>query len=292
MVVSVIFGGGMKNAKQIDFNRDRSDDKRAVRRVILALGAVLVLGVLVFLVVMALNDFDFNKFLGAAEPLSTEETSSEAPSADPAAPFTDSEAINVLLLCSEEKGVTFCDIVSFSAAENSIRVKPVSPELKLESGGASRLAEIFYNFGAAEVARALSEKYVAIHRYISVNEAGFRKLVQGFGNVDVYVPNPVDFSVDAIRYQYGKGTHSMSSDALLAVMKQGYEGDDALAFQAAAVAAILKNALTKETFAKGESFFTELVNQVDTNITAFDHAGYAARLEAFMAREPEFSVIS
>ena len=283
----------MKNAKQIDFNRDRSDDKRAVRRVIAALGAVLVLGVAVFFVVMAVNDFDFKKFIGAAEPLSTEDPSAEAQSTDPAAaPFTDGDAINILILCSEERAVTFCDIVSFSAAENSIRVKPVSPELKPDPAKADRITEIFYNFGVAEVAKALGVKYVPIHRYLAVNESGFKKLVQGFGNVDVYIPNPVDFSVDAIRYQYGKGNRSLSSDALLALMKYAYEGDNALAFQAAGVAAVISAALTPETLSEGESWFTELINQVDSNITAFDYANYRQRLADFMAREPEISVIS
>ena len=284
----------MKNAKPIDFNRDRSDDKRAIRRVILALGAVLALGAAVFLVLLAMNDFDIEKFLGAAEAPSSEETSAEAPeTAEAAAPFTDSAAVNVLLLCSEEKSVTFCDIISVSTAENSVRVKPVSPELKAEHGGVSaRIAEIFYNYGAAEVAQALSEKYVPIHRYIAVNEAGFRKIVQGFGNVDVYLPNPVDFSVDAIRYQYGKGPHSLSSDALLAVMKEGYEGDNALSFQATAVAAVVKAALTERTLLQGEDAFTAFINQVDSNVTAFDYADHRARLIELMAREPEFSAIS
>lgn len=284
----------MKNAKPIDFNRDRSDDKRALRRVIAALGAVLVLGVIVFFVVMALNDFDFDKFIGAADPPSTEETSSEEAETNGfAAPFTDADAVNVLILCSEEKSVTFCEIASFSVAENCVRVKPVSPELKLElSGSSARVAEIFYSYGVSEVAKALGEKYVPIHRYVSVNESGFRKLVQSFGNVDVNIPNPVDFSVDAIRYQYAKGMHSLSSDALLAVMKQGYEGDNALSFQAAGVAAVLKTVLTQETLAEGESLFTGFVNQVDTNITAFDYAEHRQTLEDFIGRAPEFSVIS
>ena len=154
------------------------------------------------------------------------------------------------------------------------------------------MAEIFYTYGVSEVAKALGEKYVPIHRYISVNEAGFKKIVQSFGNVDVYIPNPVDFSVDAIRYQYGKGPHSLTSDALLAVMKQGYEGDNALSFQAAAVAAVVKTALTQGALTADESGFTQLINQVDSNITAFDYADYRQRIADFMARGPEFSVIS
>ena len=283
----------MKNAKQIDFNRDRSNEKRAARRVIAAVCAVFVLGAVVFAAVMAANDFDFEKFLGAAEAPSEETTAETPETAAFAAPFSDADAINILLLCSEEKSITFCEILSFSAAENSIRVKPVSPELRFGAGNPSaRIAELFYNFGAAEVAKAIGEKYVPIHRWVCVSEANFKKIVQSFGNVDVYVPNPVDFSVDAIRYQFGKGTHSMTSDALLSVMKLGYEGDNALSFQAAGIAAVLKTCLTPQTLEKGERFFTDLVNQVDGNITAFDYASYAPRLAAFLERSPEISVIS
>ena len=284
----------MKNAKQIDFNRDRSENKRAVRRVLTALCAVLALGVVVFVGVLALNDFDFDKFLGTAEaPTGDESTTEPVTQGNYADPFTDENAINILFLCSEGKTVTFCEILSFSAAENSIRVKPVSPELKLTFGEQNlRVAEIFYQYGAAEVADALGQKNVTIHRWLGVSESAFRKIVQEFGNIDVYLPGNVDFSVDAIRYQFPRGTRSLTSDALLRVMKYGYEGDDALSFQASAMAAVLRAVLTEQTMEKGEAYFTEFVNQVDGNITAFDYAGYRQRLTELIRRSPEIAVIS
>ncbi len=283
----------MKKSRQIDFNRDPADERGGFRRVLIALAAVLALGVIVFTAVMAANDFDFDKFIGAASPKTSPEESTTAAPGPAAALFSDTNAINVLLLCSNEKDVSFCVLMSFSAAENSVKIKPVSSTLSLEFGGrTTRIAEIFYNYGAAEVAQALGDRYGTVHRWIALNEAQFKALVQKFGNVSVYVPADVDFTVDAIRYRFARGTREMTADALLAVMKQGYSGDNALKFQAEGILSVLKTHLTGETLRAGEALFTEFINTVESNITAFDYAQYRQRLESFLDRSPSYIVIS
>jgi hypothetical protein len=282
----------MKTTKTIDFNRDTSGDRKGLRRMFAALAALLVLFAVVFALLLAKNGFSLNRLLGAEtslpEPSETENGAAGEPAAAPEA-----GAVNVLFLCSSEKEVVFCSVFSFLPAANAVRVKPVSPELSLPRGdGAARISEIFYNFGAAEVAEALSAKNVTVHRWVSVNEAKFRLLLQKFGDTPVTLPNPVDFTVDAIRYQFGKGAHTLTADALVSVMKYGYAGDDALRFQAQAMADVLKNDLTAENVLRGEAFFAELVNMVDCNISAFDYAAYKQRLADFLSNSPEISAIS
>ena len=285
----------MRKHADIDFNHSIRGDKAGIKRVLIALAAVLVLGVVIFAAVMALNDFSFDKFIGAEES-SSEEASSGEKGASPdsfAAPFSDADAVNVLLICHSEKTITFCELMSFSAAENSIRVKPVSTELLLPFGGGDmRIAESFYNFGAAEIARAFTEKNVPVHRYLSVSEAKFKLILQKLGNVTVVMPGRVDVNVDAIRYQYAKGPQELTPDAVLGLMKYAFEDEDALGFQAEAVAGILRTHFTVETLQRGSGFFSDIVNLIDGNLTAFDFAEYQPRVIEFLSQNPEISVIS
>ena len=285
----------MKKHADIDFNRNIRDGGMGVKRVLIALAAVLVLGVVIFAAVLAINDFDFTKFLGAEDPSEDVSAESDAVTGQDsfAAPFSDASAINVLMICHSEKTVTFCELISFSAAENSIRVKPVSPELLLPFGGKqARISEIFYDFGAAEIARALGEKNVTVHRYFSVSEPKLKLILQKFGNVTVNLPGRVDVNVDAIRYQFPKGAQELTPDALLGLIKYAYEDDDALSFQAEAVAGILRTCFTLETMQRDDSFFSDVVNLIDGNLTAFDFAEYKPRIIEFITNEPEISVIS
>lgn len=285
----------MRKHADIDFNHSIRGDNAGIKRVIIALAAVLVLGVVIFAAVMALNDFSFDKFIGAEES-SSQEASSGEKSASPdsfAAPFSDAQAVNVLLVCHSEKNITFCELMSFSAAENSIRVKPVSTDLLLPFGGGDmRISEIFYNFGAAEIARAFAEKNVPVHRYLSVSEAKFKLILQKLGNVTVNMPGRVDVNVDAIRYQFAKGAQELTPDAVIGLMKYAYEDEDALSFQAEAVAGILRTHFTVETVQRGSGFFSDIVNLIDGNLTAFDFAEYQPRVIEFLEHNPEISVIS
>lgn len=284
----------MGRADNIDFNRDTV--KRKTRgRIILAVCAAFVCGAALFIALLAKNDFSFTKFIGLAETDASDapEASSDENPSEPAALFSDKNAPTILLVCADEREVTFCDVISFSKSENSVKVKPVSPELKLSYAGREQtLRELFRDFGAYEIAEALGEKNIGINRYICVTEQNFKSLIQKLGNVSVYFPNDVDFSVDSIRYQYYSGTHEISSDALLNVMKNAFSGDSALSFQANAVAGILKTYFTPALFEKDDSFFSGLLNLISGNVSALDLADHKSAIIEFLSGEPEIIVLS
>lgn len=280
--------------RNIDFNRDTSDHSMAIRRVVIALAALLVLGVLVFIVILAKNDFNIRRFIGTEDVTAAEEDASSETGADEfAAPFSDADAVNVLFLCGQDGAVSFCDILSFSAAENSIRVKPVSPDLRLEfRGQTTQVADVFYNFGGAEIARAMSDHNVPVSRWITISDDGFRQLIIALGEVDVEIPNNVSFAVDAVRYDLKKGVQTLNGDTLLNTMKHAFSEEVALRFQAEAVGAVLRQYLTAETLERGEDFFSDFINLTDSNITAFDFAEYGPAIIEFLSRSPEITVIS
>ena len=282
----------MRSVRQIDFNRDISARKRGVRRVFAAVAAVLLLGAAVFGVVLAKSDFSPEKRLGA-ETASAPDGTSALPSPGGAPPFTEENAVNLLLLTHEEKEIAFCVIVSFSLAENAVRVKPVSPEVTVAFRGApTALREVFRDFGGAEVAAGLSEKYAPVHRWLGMSVADFKSLLQQLGPVTVNLPAAVDVSVESIRYRFPRGPRELTADALVNLMLHAYSGEDALALQAQAVAGVLKTHLTPGSPLLEESFFSTVMNLSEGSVTAFDFAQYQPRLAAFAAGEPTFEVIS
>lgn len=287
----------MKKFHDIDFKSRASAGNRSVRkRVALALLAALIAGAVLFTVLLGLNDFDISKFLGAraGEETNTQPGGNEAVSVPADALFSDTAAKNILVILSEEKNVTLSALLSFSVRENSVKVKPIAGDVKLSyAGREGTLEDLFSDFGAIGVKTALEEKYgLTVVRYLSITEANFKNLFQILGSTPVYFERAAVFSVDAIKYSFVRGTWELTPDALLAVIKYAYEGEDGLRFGGQVLADILKAHLTPENFQKGEAFFSGLVNYVSGNITAFDYADYKDAVEAFLLSLPEITVIS
>ena len=283
----------MNKTVHLDFNRDTSKKKSSLRRVAVALAVTLLLGAAVFVAVLAFNEFSLEKLIGAKGSAGGETT--EAVTAAPAyaSPFTDANAVNVLVLChDDDKNVAFCEILSFSEAENSIKIKSLPTDMALAYLNRDyTLAALFADFGVSEIASCLSGRYV-IHRSVSFTENAFRQIVQSLGNVPVVLPAAVDFSANAIRYTFPAGPAELSADELVSVMKSGYTGDAALSFRAAALAALLRSHMTVENLSSDEAFYNTLLNELKGNITALDVAQYKQKLIELMSRSPEITAIS
>lgn len=287
----------MKRSHDIDFKTQASADSRKARkRVAFALVSALIAGVVIFTVLLGMSDFDIAKFLGARAGEKTETGSEETESVTAAADalFSDKDAKNILFLLTEEKNVTLTALLSFSVRENSVKVKPLAGETQLSYAGRDgTLGSLFADFGAVGVKSALEEKYgLSIGRYLSLSEANFKNLFQFLGPTPVNFDRDAAFSVEAIRYSYERGTWELSSDALLAVIKYAYDGEDSLRFGGHVLSDILKAHLTPENIGKGEAFFSRIVNLVEGNITAFDYADYKDAVSDFLLSSPAINVIS
>lgn len=286
----------MKNTRSIDFTRKSPKKKTVLTLTLIVIGAVAA-GALSFLALLAANDFDVDRFFGtrAAEETTTsaaEEQTTDEEGSMPA--FSDDNSVNVLVICGDsDKNLDFCNVVCVSHAEKVIRVKPVSPELTLEyAGGSYTLSELFTLSSAGAVREALNGRGLHISRYININETNFKMLMQKLGPVDVLIRNDISFAVDAITYSYPAGTQSMSSDALLKYMKYAASGDELLTLQAEAFAQILRTYFTADFVNRGEDFFSEFINLVSSDISAFDYTENRSELADFLAGRPQVNVIS
>ena len=247
------------------------------------------------LVILALNDFDIGRALGAREETrpvqeATTETGEAAVLADTEA-FK--ESLTFLVLCSDGEELTFSQLVGVDIAGKRIRIKPLPSDyiLTLPSGESS-LGEVFRKESLSVLAASFASRNINIKRYVHVTEDGLRRLLSNLGTVGVEVTGSYEFNIDAVKYTFSPGMQNMSSDTLIKYMKHSEKGEAALRLQANVSAAVFRQYFTKENLNRGESLFSTLINLVDTNITAFDYNGALPVLSALLSDTVEITVVS
>ncbi|MBQ6421017.1 MAG: hypothetical protein IJK02_08105 [Clostridia bacterium] len=286
----------MKRNRNIDFNRDTYDESRRIlKRILWCVLAAVLVGGASFVILLARNDFDFSRFIGRRTETTTDETTSETETAGGgSAPlFSDENAVNILFLCADEEKLDFCEIFSFSKAECSIKIKAIAPDLPLTyNGKKDALSGIYKSYSGSAVRDAIVGRGIPIARMITAQESGFRQVIRLLGPVTVDVPREADFSVDGIRYTLEAKPQEMTADTLLNYMTHAFSDDERVSIQAGAWADILRQHLTPENVERGESFFSKLINCVNTDISAFDYAEYRMPLSDFLMQKPGISVIN
>ena len=285
----------MRRDGKISFAPKGVNGKNRVPRYIwMTVAAAVVFGVLSFLVILAMNDFDLSLALGRRqqEQVGEQESTTEE-TVDDSALQDLTDALNFLAVCTNERELTFCMVVSVLPSGASIRIKPISPDFILDTdGGKMRLSDVIRKGSLQDVTAGLAKKAIPIVRYVTVTEDNFVSLLQKLGPVNIVLENGYDFTDGAVRYTYSAGAVSMAAEAMLSYMKSASSGDDLLRLQANAAAAIIRTHFTAENAEKGEDFFAALINCVTTDISVFDYTSAAGVIRALTAGGIRISVIS
>lgn len=244
-------------------------------------------------IILAVNDFDIGKALGARQPQTeTEETTTQV-SGNGNDIIDAGEAVNFLVMCSDKNELTFVQIISVDAASGKIKIKPIATDYKLEfSSGKKSVSEAFRSESMNSLMEAFAGKNINIKKYVHVTEDNFKRLMSNLGAVEVQITGNYEFNIDAVKYTFSPGTQNMTSDMLLKYMKHAEKGEAALRLQGHAVAAIFRQHFTEANYSRGESFFSTLINLVDTNITAFDYSEAADTLSLMLRGVVEVTVVS
>ena len=246
--------------------------------------------------ILAMNDFDVGKALGARDAVGSDEETTLSQSEENES-LTDvgefKESVTFLLLCSDDEQLTFCQLVSVDVANSKVRIKPIPLDysLNLATGDAS-VSEVFSGQSLSVLAASFSSRNINIRKYVHVTEDNFVRLMSKLGAVSVEITGSYEFNIDAVRYTFTPGVQTMTSDTLLKYMKYAQQGEAGLRLQGNATAAVFRQHFTKENFGKGESFFSTLINLVDTNITAFDYNAAQTVLSALLSETVEIAVVS
>lgn len=274
-------------------NRKKRTPKYVTLTVILC---VVAFAVSVF-VILAMNDFDPGKALGAREAETTAPADEIATVSD--VDITDNteilsqDSVNFLFLCSSDTELTFCQLISVDPASRKVKIKPLALDYVLKAGDSSGpLSEVFLKSSYAKITEAFVEKGVDISKYVHVTEDNFKRLIGILGGVSVNVGSDCEIHIDAVKYNFTAGQQNMTADMFFRYMKHAGEGEMALRIQANATADVFRQYFTLDNFNKGEKFFSSLINLVETDITAFDYNGALDVLEAMLAGECEITVVS
>ena len=246
-------------------------------------------------VILAVNDFDIGKALGAREETSAPEETTAGESIEDVLADTEGfrESLTFLILCSDDEGLVFCQLAGVDIAGKKIRIKPLPTDytLVLPSGEAS-VSEVFSKESLSILAASFASRNINIKKYVHVTEDNLRRLLSNLGSVEIEVTGSYEFNIDAVKYTFTPGVQHMAPDTLIKYMRHSETGEAQLRLQANAAAAVFRQHFTKENLSRGESFFSTLINLVDTNITAFDYNGALPVLSALLSGEVEIAVVS
>lgn len=280
----------MNRKEKVTFAPEGIKNKRRLPGyVALIVAAAVFFGAASFVAILAANDFDIKKALGARQEESTAENSSdEAQTAAGIALQDFSGSVNFLFICKDKKSLTFCNIISASPSENKIKIKPVAADFSV---GGTTLGDMLETKSAKEICSAFSEKSIPVSRYVTVSEENFVRLLQALGKVDIVLDSDYNFSVDAVKYTFSTGAQSISADYVLKLMKYAASGEARLKLQAQVSAAVIRTHFTSQNFSRGEDFFSSLINLVDTDITAFDYTNSLGVIETMLAGSTQISTV-
>lgn len=288
----------MRRKEKITFAPEAVNTKKKFPRYVAFLVAgVLLLGALSFGTILALNDFDVKRALGARE---TEETRPDRGVTLPEETTVDeapikelTDAVSFLFICADGKQLDFCQLISVIPSDSLVRIKPVSPELVIDTKkGKMTLAEAFADGATDSIREAFAERGMPVARYFAVDEDDFVSLFQKLGPVEILLEREFFFEGDELKYTFEAGENSVNADAFLQYMKFGASGEELLKLQGEAAAAAIKTHFTAENAGKGADFFSELINLVKTDVNAFDYSVAASAIKTMAAKGIEVSVIS
>lgn len=277
----------------INFAPSGIKKRRSVPRYV---GVIIALCLAVFcisvFVILARNDFDIGKALGAREPETTRASEMTTEAEGSTEDVTEADSALFLVMCSDKNELTFCQIIKAEPSARKITVKPVDPELSIEfSSEKMSVAEAFRTMSYAAVAEGFSSIGMEIDRYVHITEDNFKRLMSKLGPVPVEVEGNYEINIDAVRYTFSPGIQNMTSDILLKYMKLAEKGDAAMRLQGRATASVFRQHFTEENYLKGEDFFSALINLVDTDITVFDYGKADAVLSSMLSGEVTVSAV-
>lgn len=258
--------------------------------------ALLALSAASVFAILAMNDFDLGKALGARDPENetvAEAAVSSVENEDITGEGTVADSVNFLVLCSDSRELTFCLMISVDAGNSEIKIKPYPSDYMLDTDtGKTALGAMFGKKSYSDIGKAFKSKGISVSRYIHVTEDNFKRIMSNIGQVPVQINGYYEFNIDAVRYTFSPGVQNMTSDTLLKYMKFAADGEEKLRIQACAVADIFTQHFTRGNFEKGESFFSKIINYVDSDITAFDYNAAKGVIDKMTSSEIKISVVS
>lgn len=219
-------------------------------------------------------------FFGPVESTQPPEASDEAESVEYILPEASGKE-NFLIACTPDdySYVEFLVLVCVDMDQITAHVCPLSPSDTAEVQGMSRtLSEHYLYAGGRQLQQAVASLGgIPVDRYAIVTYSGFKKVFGLFGkSVEVNLPQAVEYKTDTYSISLPAGTQSVNADTALKLMRAPVS--NASENRAIVMCAMFDTFLTEKNIVQGSELFTQVMDLIDTDITANDYAAWTNAL--------------
>lgn len=219
-------------------------------------------------------------FFGPVESTQPPEASDEAESVEYILPEASGKE-NFLIACTpdDHSYVEFLVLVCVDMDQITAHVCPLSPSDTAEVQGMSRtLSEHYLYAGGRQLQQAVASLGgIPVDRYAVVTYSGFKKVFGLFGkSVEVNLPQAVAYETETYSISLPAGTQSVNADTALKLMRAPVS--NAAENRAIVMCAMFDTFLTEKNIVQGSELFTQVMDLIDTDITANDYAAWTNAL--------------
>lgn len=219
-------------------------------------------------------------FFEPVESTQPVETGSEAESVEFILPEVSGKE-NFLIACTpdDHSYVEFLVLVCVDMDQVTAHVCPLAPSDPAQVQGTTRTLSDHYQYaGSRQLQQAVAAMAGApVDRYAVVTYSNFKKIFGLLGrSVEVNLPQAVTYESETYSISLPAGTQSINADTALKLMRAPVA--NAAENRATVMCSVIDTFLTEKNIVKGNDLFAQIMDLIDTNITANDYAGWTDAL--------------
>lgn len=189
---------------------------------------------------------------------------------------------NFLLVCGdEENGALYCaSVVEVDMDRVRVRVSPLDSGEQATAAGITRTFAQQYTYGGVlQIKKAAQERYgIQIDKYLSASPAAFKKIFDKLGgSVEIDLPAAVEYKSTDYSLSLSAGVQSVNAETVLKLLRAPVSSQ--AQNRAAVICAIFDQMLVADTIAKAESLFPDLIDEVESDISALDFQNHTDALQ-------------
>lgn len=264
-------------------NNAKNKKKRKLIFVCAFLCFTLILGSVSFLLLWKSLDYDFNNFFHKSD----ETTDAVQTTAPPTSRASYSGNYRFLLAVTSDDlaQLRFVNLVDIDLSEKTIKIIPVDLNLK-NSETKESCSSVFKNKGIKELGAFIGAYYgTDVSRYISVTDTGYKSIFRILGNITVNISEDIEYDTPDMFLEMFKGQNELTPEKTYKYMKyicetkKGYECSE---LNARIIEAAFVAFYTSDNFVDGDSLFSQLINQTQTDISIVDYTNAKDEMQSLL----------
>lgn len=279
---------GPRRRRTLKFEtRKKEDHKKRLYFIAGFLAFLIVFGSIAGIMMYRMYHENGGSFFGPVATTEPESVSDDAESVEYILP-TVSGKENFLIVCTpdDHSYVEFLVLVGVDMDQITAHVCPLLPSDPASAQGITRtLSEHYLYAGGPQLQQAVSEQWgIPVDRYAITTYSDFKKIFGLFGrSIEVTLPQAVDYTCDTYSIGLPAGTQSINADTALKLLRAPVS--NAAENRAIVMCAMFDQLLTEKNIVQGSQLFSQVMDLLDTNITANDYATWTDALTVLARSE-------